>query len=113
MPPAARWHGQADTPDRLDEAPLDLGGGLILTGNLFRETTRGALYSDGAFPFLDNNGTPLKVQQAILGHTNVGTSLLYTEAELARMRQAIAEFDVLMDANGRTLRSELQNQRVN
>jgi integrase len=62
---------------------------------------------------LHNNGTPLKVQQAILGHTNVGTSLIYTEAELARMRQAIAEFDVLMDANGRTLRSELQNQRVN
>src|SRR5437879_1477841 len=38
--------------DRLDEAPLDLGGGLVLTGNLFRETTRGALYSDSSFPFL-------------------------------------------------------------
>ena len=62
---------------------------------------------------LHNNGTPLKVQQAILGHTNVGTSLLYTEVEPARMRQAIAEFGCANDANGRTLRSELQNQRVN
>ncbi len=34
---------------RLDAEPLELPG-LTLTGNLFREETRGALYSDGSFP---------------------------------------------------------------
>jgi pimeloyl-ACP methyl ester carboxylesterase len=36
----------------LDQEPLPLGDGFVLTGNDFREATRGALYSDLAFPDL-------------------------------------------------------------
>jgi integrase len=75
--------------------PLAVRLGLPeFTGRTFRRSLASALH---------NNGTPLKVHQAILGHTNVGTSLLYTEAELAWMRQAIAEFDVLLNKRKRNV----------
>jgi pimeloyl-ACP methyl ester carboxylesterase len=41
-----------DAAAELDRDPYEVVEGLVLTGNLFREITRGALYSDAAFPDL-------------------------------------------------------------
>lgn len=39
--------------------------------------------------YMHNDGVPLKVQQAMLGHTNPNTTLLYAEADLGMMRSAV------------------------
>jgi integrase len=58
---------------------------------------------------IHNDGTPLKVQQDIMGHTTPEMSMLYTAAELTARRQAIARLEEIMFgvsdsfANGREL----------
>jgi integrase len=45
---------------------------------------------------LDENGTPLKVQQEIMGHANAEMSLLYTETDMTVRRQAIEHLERLL-----------------
>jgi integrase len=45
---------------------------------------------------LHENGTPLKVQQEIMGHANPEMSLLYTETAMAARRQAIEGLERLL-----------------
>lgn len=62
---------------------------------------------------LHAQGIPLRVQQAILGHSNPAMSLLYTEADIESQRQAVLSLESLLFPSVPNLQSQLQQQRPN
>jgi len=58
---------------------------------------------------MHNNGVSLKAQQAVLGHSNPNTTLLYAETNDAAKREAVDELGKLIFPN---LQLELQLGRL-
>jgi integrase len=67
---------------------------LIVRLGLPRFTWRS--FRRSAATALHEHGTPIKVQQEIMGHANAEMSLLYTETDMATRRHAIEHLEQLL-----------------